>query len=50
MLMDHRKIVARLAWSCLLSVRLVLCAPLLWLLNGRTLWLRPQGEDGERER
>ncbi|HJQ28786.1 MAG TPA: hypothetical protein VJ827_05570 [Rubrobacter sp.] len=36
--MDHRKIVARLAWSlCLLCVGLVLCAPLLWALNGRSL-------------
>jgi hypothetical protein len=38
MLTDHRKIVAWLAWSlCLMCVVLALCAPLLWVLNGRTL-------------
>jgi hypothetical protein len=38
MLKDHRTLVVRLAWSlCLLCVGLVLCAPLLWVLNGRTL-------------
>ena len=38
MLTDHRKIVAWLAWLlCQLCVGLALCAPLLWLLNGRTL-------------
>jgi hypothetical protein len=37
MLADHRKIVAWLAWAlCLFCVGLVLCAPLLWVLNGRT--------------
>jgi hypothetical protein len=38
MLTDHRKIVAWLAWAlCLSCVGLALCAPMLWLLNGRTL-------------
>ena len=38
MLADHRKIVGRLAWAlCLFCVGLVLCAPLLWVLNGKTL-------------
>ena len=36
--MDHRKKVAWLAWSlCLSCVGLALCAPLLSLLNGRTM-------------
>ena len=38
MLMDHRKIVAWIAWSlCLLCVTLAAASPILALLNGRTL-------------